>query len=211
VTPLQVAALVSAGWAVVGLTGAAVRAWRRATVPLVAPPAGPSWPGMLYAFGAGMSPRAKESARQHPIVYVAGMLYHAGIFAALATFILVFTTLRPQTSVRIAFTTMLSAASIAGAGLVVRRTRTPLLRAISAPDDYAANLLVDVWLVTAAFSWMAPATTSAFLLASVVLAAYAPLGKIRHCVFFFLSRGLYGARLGRRGIIRSPLPMAARR
>ena len=47
--------------------------------------------------------------------------------------------------------------------------------------------------------------TTGFLLATVVLALYAPLGKIRHCVFFFLARGLFGARLGRRGIITSAL------
>jgi nitrate reductase gamma subunit len=86
--------------------------------------------------------------------------------------------------------------------LAYRRATTPLLRAISAPDDYASNLLVVAWLVSGAVAVFLPAR-AAFLGTTIALALYAPLGKIRHCVFFFLARGLFGARLGRRGIVTS--------
>ena len=37
------------------------------------------------------------------------------------------------------------------------------------------------------------------LIAAMVLLCYAPLGKIRHCLFFFLSRYHLGRHFGRRG------------
>jgi hypothetical protein len=39
--------------------------------------------GVVYAFGVGMLPWEKESARQHLPTYIAGILYHLGIFAGL--------------------------------------------------------------------------------------------------------------------------------
>ena len=88
----------------------------------------------------------------------------------------------------------------AGLVLLARRRANPLLQAISAPDDYASNAIVDAWLASGAlamFTW----SVTPFLVLTIVLALYAPLGKIRHCVFFFLARGLFGTRLGRRGVV----------
>lgn len=202
-TALEVAAFVSMGWASLALCGAVVRAWRRGTSRVVAAPSGPAWPGIAYAFGRGMSPSAKESAWQHPVVYAAGIIYHAGIAAAGGTLIVTLAHLQLPSLVRVATAFVLLAALLAGAGLFARRLGTTLLRTISVPDDYAANLLVDVWLATAALSLLLPEAVPVFLVATTVVGVYVPLGKIRHCVFFFLARGQFGARLGRRGIIRS--------
>ncbi len=200
-TALEATALGAVGWSLLALTASAARAWGRGTVATVAAPAGSAWTGVRYAFGAGMSPRAKESATQHPYIYLAGMLYHAGIFAGLATLFLALTGTAAPRAVTRPLAGMLLLAALAGAALLVRRMQVPLLRAISAPDDYASNVLVDAWLVSAALASLAPATTSPFLVLTIVLGIYAPLGKIRHCVFFFLARGLFGVRIGRRGIV----------
>lgn len=202
-TALEFAALGSIGWASVGMAAALGRAWRRGTSRVVAASVGPAWPGVAYAFGRGMGPRAKESASQHPVVYAAGILYHAGIAAGVGTLAVTLAHVRVPPLVVGALALLLLVSVAAGAGLVARRLTSALLRAISAPDDYAANLLVDAWLATAALSLLMPAASPAFLTATMLLGLYAPLGKIRHCVFFFLARGRFGVRLGRRGIVQS--------
>jgi hypothetical protein len=203
VTALEFAALVSMGWACLAMTAAIVRARRRGTSRVVAAPSGPAWPGIAYAFGQGMSPGAKESAWQHPVVYAAGLVYHAGIAAAAGTLVVTLAHHRLPSPVGHATAFVLFAAVLAGAGLFARRLRSTLLRTISAADDYAANVLVDAWLATAALSLLLPETVPVFLAGTTVVGVYAPLGKIRHCVFFFLARGQFGARLGRHGIVRS--------
>jgi hypothetical protein len=150
-----------------------------------------------------MSPRAKESATNHPWLYASGILYHAGIATAGVTLAVALSGGRVPAPLATVMAALLLGSVSAGAGLLARRARSPLLRSISAPDDYASNVLVDAWLIAAATALIAPSVTPAFFAATIVLALYAPLGKIRHCVFFVLARGEFGARLGRRGIIRA--------
>jgi hypothetical protein len=207
VSPLHTAALASAGWAVAALAVTATRAWQRPAPAVRATPAGSAWRGVLYVFTAGMSPHAKESARLHPLIYAAGVTYHLGIVSGLVSFALVLAGTSPSNGTARALAAALAAGVASGIVLGARRAATPLLRAISAPDDYASNLLVDAWMLAAAFLWLGLGHSTPFLIASSLLGVYAPLGKIRHCVFFFLSRALYGARLGRRGHV---APAAAR-
>ena len=50
---------------------------------LYAEPRGNKKKGIFYAFGRGMMPWEKESARKHLPTYIGGILYHTGIFVAL--------------------------------------------------------------------------------------------------------------------------------
>lgn len=202
-TTLEAAALASLGWAAIGLGSAVAAAWRRGTSRVAGSAIGPAWPGVAYALGPGMSPRAKESASKHPQVYASGVLYHAGIAGAASTLVLTLARIPVPSLLAGTLAVLMVAAVAAGAGLFARRMNSALLRAISAPDDYASNLLVDAWLATAALSLIDPQARPAFLVATTVLGIYAPLGKIRHCVFFLLARGEFGARLGRRAIVRN--------
>ncbi len=202
--PLEIAALASACWAIAGLSISATRAWHRKTSAVRAVPAGNRWRGVLYAFGPGMSPRAKESAFEHPAVYAAGVTYHAGVLSAVATFFIVIFRFSVPAAFAGALAALLVAAGIAGVALLARRLSTALLREISALDDYGANVIVDAWLFAAALACLQPETAPPFLSISFVLGLYAPFGKIRHCAFFALSRGVYGARLGHRGIVQWP-------
>jgi hypothetical protein len=197
-TTLETAAFASLAWAAAALTWSAARAWRRPTPRATVAPAGSAWTGLIYAFGAGMDPRAKESASHHPLVYAAGLVYHLGVFAGLATLAIVLSHATLPRAMAVALGIAMFAGAMAGILLLARRARSPLLRAISAPDDYASNIFVDAWLGVGALAVFTPAVP-AFLVASIVLAAYVPLGKIRHCLVFFTTRYHLGVFFGRRG------------
>jgi hypothetical protein len=88
---------------------------------------------------------------------------------------------------------------VGGLSLLLRRLREPVLQAISTADDYISNLLVEL-VLAAATAFLAVPQTRGFLIAALVgLVAYAPFGKIRHCVMFFVARARYGAFIGTRG------------
>lgn len=201
-TTPEIAALVSVGWACLAIAMTIARAWRRGTSRVVATPAGSAWHGIAYAFGPGMSPTAKESASDHLGIYACGMLYHVGIGAGAATLVVTMAGIPVPWMLRHVGVVVLLLAAASGAVLLARRVATPLLRLISAPDDYASNLLVDAWLATAAMALLLPQAASTLLFVTAALGIYAPFGKIRHCAFFFLARAQFGARLGRRGVVR---------
>lgn len=199
-TTLEAVTLAAVAWSAGALAWAARTAWRRPSARATAAPAGTALSGIVYAFGAGMSPRAKESASHHPVVYVAGLAYHGGVLSGGAVLVAQLAGVAFPASVSLGLGAVMALGVAAGLVLLARRLSTPLLQAISAPDDYASNAVVDAWLASGALAMFTSSVTP-FLVLTIVLALYAPLGKIRHCVFFFLARGLFGARLGRRGVV----------
>jgi len=180
--------------------------------------------GILYAFGWGMMPWEKESARKHLLTYFAGVAYHVGVFAGL--FYLFCVALYVQLDIRALLTVrvLLFVGAAGGLGLFLKRVIVSSMRAISCPDDYVSNLIVNAFLLIAAidtfsvgassvgtshFSTPAgiphpAASTLLLLVVSIVMFLYIPIGKIRHCFFFFHSRILLGSFYGRRGVWPSP-------
>jgi hypothetical protein len=167
---------------------------------------GNPWKGVAFSFGRGMLPWEKESAARHLPTYVAGMVYHAGIFAAiLSVLVSAAGILLPPASVAV-LRILLAAGFLTGVGLSLKRVINPKMRYISCPDDYASNLLVDGFVLSGLLSsWLAAALPVFFVLA-VITFLYAPLGKIRHCFFFFCSRFLFGSYFGRRGVLPPAAP-----
>lgn len=164
-------------------------------------PQGSPFQGIAYALGRGMMPWEKESARLHLIAYLAGVFYHLGIFSGFAIlFIKVFSLTGPALGQNI-FRLGVGLGLLSGAELLLKRIIMPNARRLSRPDDFGANVFVDVFLAAAlAASLDARAVT--FLLGySIFLFLYIPAGKIRHCVFFFYSRVLFGSYFGRRGVL----------
>ena len=106
---------------------------------------------------------------------------------------------QPVAVVRATVVALTAAGAAGGVALLVRRARSPLLRTISVPDDYMANALTTAFIALAALHLLVARLESAFLVVAMLLLAYAPLGKIRHCLFFFISRGHLGRHYGRRG------------
>ena len=97
--------------------------------------------------------------------------------------------------------------ALAGLGLLGKRVASKVLRGLSSPDDYVANLLTSVFASLAAVAAFVPDARAAWLVAGAALLLYVPVGKIRHCLLFFPARYEMGRFFGRRGTF----PPASRR
>ena len=197
---LRIVALTAALLAIAALALLVARIIARGRAAYLAPASGSSAHGIAYAFGAGMLPGAKESAREHRATYLAGVAYHLGVFVGLATFVAAVSGQEFPAPARIPVLVLLAAGCAAGLVLAGRRATSATLRALSVPDDYLANLLTDLFVAAALAAAIAPAATPLFLAVSIPFFLYLPLGKVRHCVFFFVSRTFFGAFYGRRGV-----------
>jgi hypothetical protein len=199
--PLRTGVLLCAAWAALALGAQLLRTRAFGRRRWISSEAAPPWRGVAYGFGPGMLPAAKESARQHPAVYLTGVAYHAGVFAAFALLALSVAGLAPGGPVLPALRALGLMGAAAGAGLLVRRARSAPLRAISSPDDYLANALTSLFAALAAAGGLGPAAEAGFAGAAMALLLYVPVGKIRHCAFFFVTRYHSGYFLGRRGVL----------
>ncbi len=165
-------------------------------------PKGSTARGVLYAFTAGMAPWAKESTRLHLLGYLRGVVFHLGIFIALAT--LLVSPWLESFSNPVRWT----AAGISGAGAVmgivggILRVSDRNLKALSTPDDHFSVWLMSLVLLSASAALVSMSWLPVFYLLSSVLLVYAPVSKIRHCVFVYFGRLFYGIHIGRRGIVR---------
>lgn len=187
----------AAAWCVVALAWQYRAMKRFGARRLHAPAAGREAEGIRYAFTAGMAPGAKESVRMNPVSYALGMAYHLGVFAGLA---LLAMDLAGAPSFRILGAAALLGAC-GGAALLVKRGVTRWLRSLSHPDDYLSNALATAFALLAGLAAYAPSLMPTWRVVGALLFLYAPLGKIRHCVFFFPTRAHFGAFFGRRGVL----------
>jgi hypothetical protein len=192
---LRIAVLAAATWAVSVLLVQwfRVRAYGRRG--LFSAPAGDPAAGVRYAFTKAMLPGAKESVREHLPSYLAGMGYHLGLFTALALLVADLVGLPSPFPFQRLCQVCLAAGTVGGLSLLLKRIFQAELRGLSGPDDYLSNLLVTVFMVLALTG-----PSMIWLVSAMVLFAYAPLGKIRHCLFFFTTRAAFGAFFGRRGV-----------
>lgn len=196
---LKLAVLLAATACAGALVAQALRAQGYGPRRRFAPPAGSASAGIRYAFTGALSPRAKESAREHPLAWAAGMAFHGGVFTGLLALALALAGLRPPLPVAVAIGLVCGLGGLCGLGLLAKRLLQPELRALSHPDDWIANLLATA-LPLLALGWLAsPPLETAFFVGALALLVYAPFGKLRHAVFFFLSRRHLGAFFGRRG------------
>jgi nitrate reductase gamma subunit len=168
---------------------------------LHSPAEGSRWKGVTYAFGRGMLPWEKESAARHLPTYIAGMIYHAGVFAAILSILFLAAGIRPPEAAVTVFRFFLAAGFLSGAGLLLKRGVQPRMRYISCPDDYVSNLIVDGFVLSGLLSSLLATAEPVFFILAILTFLYMPLGKIRHCFFFFYSRLLFGSYFGRRGVL----------
>ncbi len=166
---------------------------------LFATPAGDRRRGVVYAFGKGMSPAAKESAREHLPTWFAGVGYHLGIFAGFGYLILLLAGVEPAGVLQRGLTGLLLVGAGCGAGLLLKRCFSPHLRRLSSPDDFISNPLATGFVALACARTISASFETAFLAQTVLLLLWVPLGKIRHCLFFFTTRFHLATHFGRRG------------
>lgn len=167
---------------------------------MYAAPKGDTAKGIIYAFGKGMTPWEKESASRHLPTYIGGILYHGGVFIALLYLLLAVFSIAISYPLLQVFRLAFLAGAISGAALLVKRITAAPMRTLSCPDDFAANILVDLFILSALIQSFTPPFTPYFFLVSIIMFLYMPLGKIRHCFFFFYVRVLYGLFYGRRDV-----------
>ena len=196
---LHLAVLLAAGWTVLAMAGLAWRARGYGRRRLFSKPAGDPRQGVRYAFIQGMAPWAKESVRDNPGAYGAGMAFHAGVFAAFGLLVLALCGWTLPAALALPARLLTLAGAVAGYGLLLKRISHAELRGLSSPDDYLSNLLTASFALLACGASLDPGLVRPWLLETVLLLAYAPLGKIRHCLFFFATRSAFGTFFGRRG------------
>lgn len=197
--PLHLAVLAATTWALAALACAWLRARAYGRRALLAPPAGNPASGVRYAFTAAMLPQAKESVRLHLPSYALGVVFHLGTFVAFGLLAAALGGIQPPPALALAGAAATLGGAVGGLGLLVKRVATPHLRGLSSVDDYVANLLTTSFAALAGGTAIHPPLAPAWFVAAVLLLIYLPIGKIRHCVFFFSSRAHLGAFFGYRG------------
>lgn len=156
--------------------------------------------GIAYAFTTGMMPWAKESTRIHLIAYLRGIGFHIGIFTAIGTVILspLWGFLPPLLSSTL-FWVLIPGALLGAAGGLMRLAEHNL-RGLSLPDDHFAVWLTTLFIAVTGLGLVFEAFVVPMYIVSAVTFAYIPLGKIRHCLYFFFSRTFFGKFFGRRAV-----------
>jgi hypothetical protein len=163
--------------------------------------------GITYAFTIGMMPWAKESTRIHMIAYLRGIGFHIGIFAALGMLIISpFWGFLPST-LRILIACILFMGALLGAAGGVMRIAERNLRGLSLPDDHFAVWLTTIFIAVTAFGILNEALRIPMYIIAAITFVYVPLGKIRHCLYFFFSRMFFGKFFGRRAVFPHPEPI----
>jgi hypothetical protein len=195
------AVVLSGLYAIAALTYLIFKARSFGRRPVYSTPQGSPSRGVIYALGRGLMPWEKESARLHIFTYMGGVVYHIGIFAGFGVLLAEVLSVEIPSLLHEALRLGLALGLISGLGLLFKRLLRPQARQLSLPDDFGANIFVDVFLAAALVTSSRPEWTPFFLGYSIFLLVYIPAGKIRHCFFFFYSRLLFGLFFGRRGVL----------
>lgn len=164
-------------------------------------PKGDPLAGVLYAFTLGMAPWAKESTRRHWMAYMRGVAFHLAIFLGLALLLAGPWMGSFPGGWRTGLALVTGLGTLLGLAGFVARLVERNLRALSTPDDYFAVLLVSLFLAAATAALLNLALLPIFYFVSAVMLVYAPLGKIRHCIYYAYSRLFFGKFVGRRAVL----------
>jgi len=156
--------------------------------------------GITYAFTTGMMPWAKESTRIHMIAYLRGIGFHIGIFTAIGAVILSpFWGFLPPLLSRISVWILTLGAILGAAGGLMRIVEHNL-PGLSLPDDHFAVWLTTLFIALTGLGLVKEAFLVPMYIVAAVTFVYIPLGKIRHCLYFFFSRMFFGKFFGRRAV-----------
>lgn len=160
--------------------------------------------GITYAFTQGMMPWAKESTRIHMLAYLRGIGFHVGIFTAIgAVIISPFWMWIPAILSQILSWILILGALLGAAGGIMRIAEHNL-RGLSLPDDHFAVWLTTLFIAVTGLALVNEAFITPMYLLSAAAFVYVPLGKIRHCLYFFFSRVFFGKFFGRRAVFPHP-------
>jgi len=180
------------------------------------PPGGSKARGVAVSFLKGILiwpfvPWVKNTFSRNPIIYLAGGLFHLGLFVVLflgTAHMLVWKSL-----IGIGWPTLplpivdwLAAATIvAMIALFINRLVNPVLKLISGPAEWLNLLFVFLPMVTGYMMthhlWFAyEVLYSLHMLTVDMLLIWIPLSRISHFMFYFFSKAIHGADFGKRAV-----------
>lgn len=198
---LRILVTLAAVFAVVALAMLVRKSLAFGAKPIYAPAKGESGHGVFYSFVTGMLPWKKESAVKHLPTYVAGIFYHLATFLSLFALGASFIRYAPSFMATKLWQFTLLLGLTAGLWLFAKRILLRRMRVISIVDDFLANFLVNCFVAAALATSLSSRNEAALFITAAALFVYVPLGKIRHCVFFFFSRYFWGVFCGRRAVL----------
>jgi hypothetical protein len=186
---------------VAGILAILVAAQRHPYNAELAPMKGSPARGILWAFTLGMAPWAKDSARIHWVAYLRGIIFHVGIFVGAAYLVATPWLAMIPEPLRLSLAALFAVGAVLALAGVGIRLADPTMRLLSTPDDYFALALTTLFLASGAMSAYSIVYLPAFWTVSGITLAYAPLGKLRHFIYFFYVRVFLGMVFGRRGVL----------
>ncbi|MBN2417408.1 hypothetical protein JXO52_16345 [bacterium] len=163
-------------------------------------PKGSIPPAVLYAYTGAMSPLKKETANRHWPTYTAGMLYHAGIFFSFFWLLILATGIGLPAVLNRPSGVLLASTALCGLAILLKRAVSRKMRALSHPDDYLSNILSTGFQVVTAVTLLSGSGTAVLFFYASLLFLYIPVSKLRHAVFFPLTRFYLALHYGRRGV-----------
>ena len=172
--------------------------------------------GFIYSWGIIGMPWAMESFRSKLFMYTQFVIFHLGVVASITlSFIIPYVPgLLENVAVVRVFQVVIGAAFLVGAMRIVRRMASPVMRAISSPDDHFSLWLLTVWFFSAFLA--VPNSTAggewpllAYFFLTAFFLIYVPFSKISHYLYYPFTRYWFGKSMGYRGVYplkRGPKP-----
>lgn len=151
-----------------------------------------------------MLPWEKESAAKHIWTYIAGILYHVGILTGMLFLVTVLLRISLPVVILEMVRITLAVGMVGGLALLIKRITQPHMRILSDGGDYLANIIIDLLILSALATTFTETMLVPFSTIAIITFIYVPFGKIRHCVFFFYTRVLFGDFFGKRGVLPHP-------
>jgi nitrate reductase gamma subunit len=156
-------------------------------------------------------PWQKNTFTRNPIIYLAGGLFHLGLFVVLVlgtAHMLVWKSL-----IGIGWPTlplpivdwMAAATIVAMIALFINRLINPVLKLISGPAEWFNLLIVFLpmvsgYMMTHHMFFRYEVLYSLHMIAVDVLLIWIPLSRISHFMFYFFSKAIHGADFGKRAV-----------
>jgi nitrate reductase gamma subunit len=156
-------------------------------------------------------PWVKRTFSRNPVVYLAGGLFHLGLFVVIflgTAHMLVWKSLLgfgwPTLSLPIV-DWLAAVAIVAMLALLINRLVHPVLKLISGPAEWLNWLLVFLpmltgYMMTHHMFFRYEVLFSLHMLAVDVMLIWIPFSRISHFMFYFFSRAIHGSQFGKRAV-----------